>query len=627
MAVLSIFALRCLAAPDDVVVRGDDIVQVKLARGGEFITFVDRSGSTPMLTRRGTRAGGDEALLPWASNYVGYQVAPHADSVLLLQSGPKGATVLFAHAGSSAWTPAPVALDHRVAGFGNAGSGAFKVLTQSDDGALSVSDVDFASGRVVGAAGVGIANDIAYDIRGDVVAVGTDQGWRRATRADASARESAAVPLAAAPIVAARDGSRILFQGMDATGRSVLKQLDLRQQQVSTIAGSVDVAWPLLDPTSGRLDGFATYRDGYSWQVLDPELVPHLHFLEERLGAPTFVAARSDADDVWLVVPTTTTASPTYSVYMPKEKTLRSLVRLRSAAAVEMPRTELGWTRSADGTPIQILVSPPAPESCPKRDQCAFVVNLHGGPHKRDQLQFDAETYWLQSLGYWVLRVNFRGSTGFGTEFAMASNGEWGGKVIDDVAAATRWFQEHYDLQNRSGMTIGTSFGGFAALATATRLPETFACAASLSGGGDLEAFARLIAERRPQIDVTTEVGDTRKPDDLARIRSQSPLHALGDARTAFLVEYGAQDQVSIPEESSNFAEALRAHGRDHLEVEYLDQGHDLATPSTRTFHYALLREFLAHCATPDRPFRAPTPPDGSAIRVAGSPTFVGSHR
>jgi dipeptidyl aminopeptidase/acylaminoacyl peptidase len=46
-----------------------------------------------------------------------------------------------------------------------------------------------------------------------------------------------------------------------------------------------------------------------------------------------------------------------------------------------------------------------------------LVLLVHGGPWSRDSWGFNPETHLLAHRGYAVLRVNFRGSTGYGKAF------------------------------------------------------------------------------------------------------------------------------------------------------------------------------------------------------------------
>ena len=68
-----------------------------------------------------------------------------------------------------------------------------------------------------------------------------------------------------------------------------------------------------------------------------------------------------------------------------------------------------------------------------------MIVVPHGGPHARDTWGFDPDTHIFSQAGYAVLKVNFRGSTGYGKEFTKLGFGEWGGDTQQDIIEATEW--------------------------------------------------------------------------------------------------------------------------------------------------------------------------------------------
>ena len=79
-----------------------------------------------------------------------------------------------------------------------------------------------------------------------------------------------------------------------------------------------------------------------------------------------------------------------------------------------------------------------------------MVLNVHGGPWARDGWGFDPEHQWLANRGYAVLSVNYRGSTGFGKEFVNAANGEWAGKMHDDLIDAVELGRREEDRRRRT---------------------------------------------------------------------------------------------------------------------------------------------------------------------------------
>ena len=56
------------------------------------------------------------------------------------------------------------------------------------------------------------------------------------------------------------------------------------------------------------------------------------------------------------------------------------------------------------------------------------VILPHGGPQARDEWGYDFLAQFLASRGYAVLQPNFRGSTGYGKEFADAGRQNWASK-------------------------------------------------------------------------------------------------------------------------------------------------------------------------------------------------------
>jgi dipeptidyl aminopeptidase/acylaminoacyl peptidase len=68
---------------------------------------------------------------------------------------------------------------------------------------------------------------------------------------------------------------------------------------------------------------------------------------------------------------------------------------------------------------------------------------VHGGPYSRDSWGFDREVQFLARLGYHVIQVNFRGSTGFNRTYSMNEDKDQLFKICKkaatDFADAARW--------------------------------------------------------------------------------------------------------------------------------------------------------------------------------------------
>src|SRR5260221_5086691 len=53
-----------------------------------------------------------------------------------------------------------------------------------------------------------------------------------------------------------------------------------------------------------------------------------------------------------------------------------------------------------------------------------LIVNIHGGPHGQNGPSFNFKNQVYAARGWATLNVNFRGSTGYGQEFADAGFGD-----------------------------------------------------------------------------------------------------------------------------------------------------------------------------------------------------------
>ena len=596
MLAMTLVAAATHATSMSVVVSGDRYTLVKLSSDGRFVTFVDRTGDHPVLRRQ--RVGEDQAqdVMAWPAGAMNYQVARDGSSFLLFGRGKGGAPSL-SYVSVTDPEPHPVEVQGNIAGFGNASLDDFVVLTQDNSAHLHVLHIAFGSGKMIRADDLGDVSDVAFDGNGRVRAVRSEQGvWGTMGHAP---RQGQPAPASASVVGASNDGKDLWFTDVDAKGFKILRQLNVETQQwsLASNAKNTDVSWITINPKTGGVDGYAKAEAEPQWVTM-PDIAADVKHLTAMLMGVPYVIARSADDRIWLFALMSSRTPVGYYTYDRSSRRLVHLFWAREFFSDEpMLPSVARWIRSADGTPIQVLVSPPSPQTC-HTPQCPFVVKLHGGPHHRDDLTFDPETYWLQSLGYWVVRVNFRGSTGFGDAFAHASNREWGRKVIGDVARAVDWFVRSFPADRAKGAAMGGSFGGFASVALATSHPDAVRCVASLNGGGDLEAFATLLPQRQPPMasDIHEEVGDVQRPSDLRDIRQQSPATHIAAAKARFLIEYGEQDTTSVSEESSRFAQELRQQGKPVLEVIYHNEGHELTDPDNRRYHFQLLGDFLSSC-------------------------------
>ncbi len=247
-----------------------------------------------------------------------------------------------------------------------------------------------------------------------------------------------------------------------------------------------------------------------------------------------------------------------------------------------------------DGLPLHGFLTLPVgvePRNLP------LVLLVHGGPWMHDTWGYNAAVQFLANRGYAVLKVNFRGSTGYGRRHLTAAIGEFAGAMHDDLIDAVDWaVAQGYADPDRVGI-VGGSYGGYAALVGVTVTPEKFAAAVDYVGISDLASFLSALppfVRANMTNNWIAYVGDPDDPDALADMRRRSPITMVDRIRTPLLVAQGANDVRVVQAESDNIVAPLRARG---VAVEYLvadDEGHGFENPENQVMLFRAIERHLA---------------------------------
>lgn len=181
-------------------------------------------------------------------------------------------------------------------------------------------------------------------------------------------------------------------------------------------------------------------------------------------------------------------------------------------------------------------------------DDIPLVVYPHGGPHSRDYYHSNRIALFIASRGYAVLKPNFRGSTGFGLRYMQASNNQFGrGRVLDDILQATDHVQESGVGKNKPMAIVGESFGGFAAISSAT-FDQRFSVAIAAMPPLDIgrvrsSIIARQVRPKEIQ-NLTFLWGDLNNEALRVKLHEDSPLNHAALLNTPLFLWAGAQDPI-----------------------------------------------------------------------------------
>jgi dipeptidyl aminopeptidase/acylaminoacyl peptidase len=250
-----------------------------------------------------------------------------------------------------------------------------------------------------------------------------------------------------------------------------------------------------------------------------------------------------------------------------------------------------------------------------------LIVLPHGGPFVRDSWGFDPEVQFLASRGYAVLQPNYRGSTGYGRQFAERGYGQFGTGMIDDIDDGVDWLVHQGVADGARVCIMGASYGGYAALWGAMRNPQRYRCAISLAGPTDLPTMLRydtryFIARRY--------VGEWRRRvqgEQRMDLGAISPLRHPELLRVPTLIAHGERDTNVPADQSHRLLRALeRAHVANVESVFYPKSGHGFTDAGEAADFYRRVEAFLAaHNPADAGPAAAPAAAAGSAPAPAAA--------
>ncbi|MEM7611223.1 MAG: S9 family peptidase [Pseudomonadota bacterium] len=267
-----------------------------------------------------------------------------------------------------------------------------------------------------------------------------------------------------------------------------------------------------------------------------------------------------------------------FAVYNHAAQRLRVMPRQYAGLTDDMlAKTIVTQYEARDGLTIPTYVTlPTGLDSLADLENSPFIINPHGGPASRDFLRFSFDTQYLASLGYGVLQMNFRGSSGYGQEFRQAGQKEWGQAMQDDITDGVQWLIDNGYADPKRIAIVGGSYGGYAALMGVVKTPKLYRCAVSFAGVSDLPDLVRLQSNYVNGAYATRFIGDLWK--DRKMLAENSPARRADEIAVPVLLIHGAKDTVVDVAQSKKMAKQLKRYKRtfEYIELPFGDHHHSL---------------------------------------------------
>jgi dipeptidyl aminopeptidase/acylaminoacyl peptidase len=220
------------------------------------------------------------------------------------------------------------------------------------------------------------------------------------------------------------------------------------------------------------------------------------------------------------------------------------------------------------------------------------LLGVHGGPTAQARPGFNAAHQYLLTRGIAVFDLNYRGSQGYGKEFAQLNDRRRRAVEYLDMEDALSWLAAQGVVDASRAAVMGGSYGGYLTMAAMTRLPDRFKAGVAFVG---VSNWVTALEGASPELKASdrVEYGDIDDPNDRAFFEEISPIRYVQQVRAPVMVLHGANDPRDPVTESDQFVRGIREAGG---QVEYLrfpDEGHGIRKLANRIIAYRRIAEFL----------------------------------
>ena len=392
------------------------------------------------------------------------------------------------------------------------------------------------------------------------------------------------------------DGRTLYVTVPGESGRWELRGYDLEQQQMGELLLGHDlfdiVPQLILAPRTRELLGVVWQADWPRTFWLHAGMVEVQRAIDQALpGLINRVTSLSDDLQRMVILSTSGRDPGTYYQFDLAKKELKPLFPVRPwVRPAQMAEVFPASFYARDGQTIHGYLTIPAgrePKGLP------LVVLGNDTPWTRAILHFDDDAQFLANRGYAVLRINARGSSGYGQDFYEKGKRHIGREVQQDITDGTRWAIAQGIADPARIAIMGENFGGYSAVIGVAQNPGLYRCAIGIDAVVDWPAqlaYTALIDEGG-YVRAKDQLGDPQA--DAKELADISPSQHVAKISAPLLLIYGNSNQVSR-EAARAFETALKRANRPYEFVAKFEEIDGLHMPQQRAEVLAKIETFLA---------------------------------
>uniref|UniRef100_A0A674C162 Acylamino-acid-releasing enzyme n=1 Tax=Salmo trutta TaxID=8032 RepID=A0A674C162_SALTR len=202
--------------------------------------------------------------------------------------------------------------------------------------------------------------------------------------------------------------------------------------------------------------------------------------------------------------------------------------------------------------------------------QRAGLCSFPGGPHSQFFAEWNVTTAVLVKLGFAVLMVNYRGSTGFGQDSILSLAGNIGSQDVKDVqravltALADQTAEKLLTLDPDKVVVMGGSHGGFLACHLIGQFPDFYkACAVRnpVINAATLLGTSDIVDWRYSSVGLQYSYDQLPTPEALTTMLQKSPITYAPQIKAPVLLMLGGKDRRVSPYQGLELYRSLKSRG------------------------------------------------------------------
>lgn len=244
----------------------------------------------------------------------------------------------------------------------------------------------------------------------------------------------------------------------------------------------------------------------------------------------------------------------------------------------------INWT-SKDGTKLEGILTMPGDYQAGKK--YPFLIFPHGGPEGNDTLNFDFFSRLIAGWGYVVLQPQYRGSTGYGSDFLQSIYQHFGDRAYTDVDSATDFAIAQGWADPGRLAIFGWSAGGFM---TAWTVTQTNRYKAAIEGAGITDWLSFIPTSDIAQVDYDMRL---QEKDPTPLLQFSAVMHA-DKVTTPLLILHGEADLRVPTFQGREFFVLLAERGKTVRMVSYPGSPHFPRLAEQRRDVFTEIKNWLA---------------------------------